>query len=37
MARLGRLVLQNGDPNQAWTPNEALDDDPPGCGSPGDH
>jgi len=36
MARLGRLVLQKGESGQAWYPNEALDDDPPGCGSPGD-
>jgi hypothetical protein len=34
MARLGRLVLQNGDPNQAWCSNDALDEDPPACGSP---
>jgi hypothetical protein len=34
MARLGRLVLQNGDPNQAWYSNDALDEDPPACGSP---
>jgi hypothetical protein len=34
MARLGRLVLQNGDPNQAWYANDALDEDPPACGSP---
>jgi hypothetical protein len=34
MARLGRLVLQNGDPNQAWYTNDALDEDPPACGSP---
>jgi hypothetical protein len=34
MARLGRLVLQNGDLNQAWYTNDALDEDPPACGSP---
>jgi hypothetical protein len=34
MARLGRLVAQYGDPNQAWYPNDALDEDPPACGSP---
>jgi hypothetical protein len=35
MARLGRLVLQKGDPNQAWYRNDALDDDPPACGGSG--
>jgi hypothetical protein len=34
LARLGRLVLQNGNPSQAWYTNDALDGDPPACGSP---
>jgi hypothetical protein len=36
MARLGRLLLQNGEPGQAWNPNESLGSNPPGCGGGGD-
>ncbi len=32
MARVGRLLKQNGDLNQAWYKNDALDKDPPACG-----
>jgi len=32
MARLGRLVCQNGDPNQAWYEDDALDGGSPECG-----
>jgi hypothetical protein len=32
MARLGRLLRENGDLNQAWYKNDALDDEPPACG-----
>ena len=35
MARLGRLVTQNGDANLAWYGNDALDGDPDACGGPG--
>jgi hypothetical protein len=31
MARLGRLVGQNGDTNLAWYGNDALDGDPQSC------
>jgi hypothetical protein len=32
MARLGRLVVQDGDTNMAWHGNDALDGDPEACG-----
>jgi len=35
MARLGRLVVQGGDANQAWHGNDALDGDPQACASVG--
>ena len=34
MARLGRLVSQNGDTNLAWYGNDALDGDPEACSGP---
>jgi len=34
MARLGRLVSQNGDANLAWYGNDALDGDPEACTGP---
>jgi hypothetical protein len=34
MARLGRLVTQNGDANLAWYGNDALDGNPQACGGP---
>jgi len=33
MARLGRLLRENGDLNQAWYKNDALDKQQPTCGS----
>lgn len=35
MARLGRLIVENGDANLAWRGNDALDGDPAGCGGLG--
>ena len=32
LARLGRLVSQGDDANQAWYEDDALDDEPPACG-----
>jgi len=34
MARLGRLVTQKGNANQAWYGNDVLGGDPEACGSP---
>jgi hypothetical protein len=32
LARLGRLVSQGDNANQAWYKDDALDDQPPYCG-----